>query len=196
MRTPGTAFAFVASNFFTLPPNTGGRATTAIEHARRASRRCRTSPCRHLRRACRAAGRGADQLEVLRLLERDCLRHWQRCRRVGELAVAERPAAGGVMDDRPRSARALSRHRRPMRRGGRDEHRARGRAGARAECSHDARTLLLPPVACMPNSRVAVLRVGRRMLDPDRLPVAPRALPRSASAARYRRPDPSRLRRR
>ena len=30
LRTPGTAFASVASNDFTLPPKTGGRATTAV----------------------------------------------------------------------------------------------------------------------------------------------------------------------
>ena len=120
----------------------------------------------HLPGGIEALGRRADQLEVLRVPERDL--RWDRQLRgpVRQYAVGELAAGGRVRDDSsPRLARSLIDLPRLGCRG--HEHRPRGRAGAaqrlveRAHGRRGARLLIAEEFV-----RVEVV-VGRRVLDLD-----------------------------
>src|SRR5262249_21024512 len=85
--TPGIAFAFVASNDLTLPPNTGERAQRD-HHVGTLHVHAEFCLAADLGPAVEAPGRLADQHEFARVLQCDLVRHRQLRRRVGELAVA------------------------------------------------------------------------------------------------------------
>ena len=92
----------------------------------------------HLGRCVEPLRRRADQLPVLRVLERHLLRHRQRsppCR-----PVRRTRAGGGSRRDRPRrrSARQVAASTPHALRGGGDEHRARGGAGLAERHPHGA----------------------------------------------------------
>src|SRR4029078_6455463 len=81
-----------------------------------------------LRRTVETLGRGADQLEILRLLQRDFLRHWQ-ARGVGcNLRIAD-PSARRRMKDFTAACAAGRGIDIPALCRGSDEHRSRSRTG-------------------------------------------------------------------
>ena len=90
----GTALAFVASKLATLPPNTGQRASTAVQHPRKAHIEAKSAVPLTLAGVSRRFDGLADQLEIAR---RPSARRWPA------RAVSRRPRPGSVGQSRLRS---------------------------------------------------------------------------------------------
>ena len=190
--TPGTALAAVASNDFTVAPNSGGRCSKRHQHVRESHIDGELRRAVGLSRHIDARQFLADELEVLRVLQRHLVRHRQARRLGGQIAERRLAIARRMTNDAALDRQARRRHIPFCGRGARPA----WRAPWRRRCATASRNWPWPSCRrCPASCRTRDWHICWRRPARIRRGFAPnrhRALRRRWWRGRYRRPGPFR----